>query len=83
MKKNVIDPEVLNTLPNLPVEEARQVAIDIIMNDNYKSDQIVKERLVRDLNATPTSDKICAIMYRIYLAGAGMRTVNSTWKNQF
>lgn len=83
MRKNLIDPKVLNKMPAMSKEEALAYAVGIFEHENFSSKPEAQARLIRDVNEARTSTDICGIMYRVMLAGEGHRTVNSAWKRRY
>ena len=73
--------EVLRTIDKLPVDVAKQEALNIL-NQMKHSNRENHERLKRDVSATNSAKHIAGIMWRTILAGDGLRTVNSTWNAQ-
>ena len=77
--------DIIRKLESMPLEKARQTAIDLMESWNPKRIQgkASKNRVIFDIKKAFTSADICVIMYRLQLAQEGLATVNSKWKQHY
>ena len=77
--------EVIRKLERMPLEKARQVAIELMDSWDPKKIQgkASKNRIIYDLQKACTSADICYIMYRLQLAQEGLGTVGSKWQQHY
>lgn len=77
--------EVIRKLERMPLEKARQVAIELMDSWDPKKIQgkASKNRIIYDLQKACTSADICGIMYRLQLAQEGLGTVGSKWQQHY
>lgn len=77
--------EVIRELEHMPLEKARQTAIDLMDSWDPKKIQgkASKNRIIYDLQKACTSAAICGIMYRLQLAQEGLGTVGSKWQQHY
>ena len=77
--------EVIRKLERMPLEKARQTAIDLMESWDPKKIQgkASKNRIIFDLQKACTSADICGIMYRLQLAQEGLGTINSAWQQHY
>ena len=77
--------EVIRKLERMPLEKARQTAIDLMNGWDPKKIQgkASKNRIIYDLQKACTSADICGIMYRLQLAQEGLGTVGSAWQQHY
>ena len=77
--------EVIRKLERMPLEKARQTAIDLMESWDPKKIQgkASKNRIIFDLQKACTSADICGIMYRLQLAQEGLGTVGSAWQQHY
>lgn len=76
-----IDTEVLRAVPNMNLEEAKQIGFNYV--NTLKSKKVKADRLRRDIQNAPTSEEVCRILYMLELGGEGLTTVGSKWKNHY
>lgn len=77
--------EVIRKLERMPLEKARQTALDLLESWNPKkiNGKASKNRVIYDITKSFTSSEICSIMYRLQLAQEGLGTVNSAWQSHY
>lgn len=77
--------DIIRKLESMPLEKARQTAIDLMESWDPKKIQgkASKNRVIFDIKKAFTSADICSIMYRLQLAQEGLGTVNSKWKQHY
>ena len=77
--------DIIRKLESMPLEKARQTAINLMESWNPKKIQgkASKNRVIFDIKKAFTSADICVIMYRLQLAQEGLATVNSKWKQHY
>ena len=83
MRKNIIDPEVLNKMPEMSKEDALEYAVGIFNNEKFSVKPEAQARLIHDVEEAVNSTAICAIMYRVMLAGEGHRIPGSSWHKRY
>lgn len=75
------DLDVLRNIETMPIDEAKNVATDMIKSTKTK--QAVMNRLVSDISKAPTSREVMRIMWATYMSGTGFGTMNSSWKKHY
>lgn len=73
--------DILNTIPNMPLNEAKQVGLDYIAT--IKSKKVMTTRLKRDIEMAPNSTEVCRILYMLELGREGLTTVGSNWAKHY
>jgi len=77
--------EVIRKLERMPLEKARQVALQLMEDWNPQKigGKASKNRTIYDIETACTSADICGIMYRLQLAYEGLGTIGSSWQNHY
>lgn len=75
------DLEILRNLELMPLDDAREVSINIIKSSKTKP--VVMNRLVHDITKALTSREVMRIMWATYMSGTGFGTLGSTWKKHY
>jgi hypothetical protein len=75
------DLDVLRNLELMPLDDAREVSIDIIKSSKTKP--VVMNRLVYDITKALTSREVMRIMWATYMSGTGFGTIGSKWKKHY
>lgn len=83
--KNVVndtfDPHMLQGIDRMDLSEARITCKGIIEDTSTKEKK--KAALLRDIDASPTSQDLSRMMWNVYLAGEGLYIGGSSWQNRF
>ncbi len=80
-KNDCFDLDILRTLDKKPLQEAKDIALEILEKSNTEAIRL--NRLVYDINKAPTSAEVCRIMWTTYMAGTGFRVTGSTWDKHY
>lgn len=75
------DLKILRDIENMSIDNAKSVSNDIIKSSKTK--QVVKNRLLLDINKAPTSREVMRIMWATYMSGTGFGTLGSQWKKYY
>lgn len=72
---------ILNTIPDMPLDQAKQVGLEYITS--IKSKKVMTTRLKRDIEMAPNSTEVCRILYMLELGREGLTTVGSKWAQHY
>lgn len=75
------DLKILRDIENMSIDNSKSVSNDIIKSSKTK--QVVKNRLLLDINKAPTSREVMRIMWATYMSGTGFGTLGSQWKKYY
>lgn len=87
--KLYITAEEIATIESMSLDEARKFAFSILDNHSDHAKAVKKNdgqklvRLRQNIMSKKTSAQIMKMFYDMYLAGEGMGTVGSKWKNHY
>lgn len=76
-----IDTDILRDIPSMSLQEAKEAGYAYVAQ--LRTKKVKSARLKRDIDAAPTSDEVCRILYMLELAGEGLTTVGSKWKEHY
>ena len=77
----IFDLKILRDIENMSIDNAKSISNDIIKSSKTK--QVVKNRLLHDINKAPTSREVMRIMWATYMSGTGFGTLGSQWKKYY
>jgi hypothetical protein len=80
-----MNPEDLNQIGKMPLDEAKILAVSILEKRKVKTinQKTALAQTIRDIKSSPTSNEVMRIMYQQFLASEGLRTVGSAWKSKY
>jgi len=77
--------QILGTLDKLPLDEAKNKALEIIATFPAKTvrQKAATNRLIYDIQNANTSKYVCESMWRPLLASEGLRVTGSDWNKHY
>ena len=81
--------EVLYSLEKMPLDQAREVATDMLNTPKPGGKQptlkqkIVVNRLIYDVSVARTSQEVMRIMWQVYMSSSGFGISDSAWKKHY